>query len=36
MSAVAQQRYTFDEYLVREKVADEKSEYYGGQIFAMA
>ena len=36
MSAVAQQRYTYDEYLVRERVADTKSEYLGGQIFAMA
>ncbi len=36
MSAVAQQRYTYDEYLVRERVADTKSEYFGGQIFAMA
>ena len=36
MSAVSQERYTYDEYLVRERVADTKSEYYGGQIFAMA
>lgn len=36
MSAISQHRYTYDEYLVRERVADTKSEYYGGQIFAMA
>ena len=36
MSAVSQERYTYDEYLVRERVADTKSEYLGGQIFAMA
>lgn len=36
MSAVAQQRYTYEEYLVRERISDTKSEFYGEQIFAMA
>ncbi len=35
-SAVADPRYTVEEYLARERVASHKSEYYRGQIFAMA
>jgi Uma2 family endonuclease len=36
MSAVAEPRYTIEEYLARERVAPHKSEYYQGQIFAMS
>ncbi len=36
MSAVTKPRYTFQEYLVRERAATEKSEYYRGQIFEVA
>ena len=36
MSAVPKPTYTFEEYLAREKNALTKSEYYRGQIFAMA
>lgn len=35
MSAIPQDRFTFEEYLSREKVADYKSEFYQGEIFAM-
>ncbi len=36
MSAVSKPYYTFEEYLARERLASIKSEYYRGQIFAMA
>ena len=36
MSAVPKPRYTFEEYLARERAAPGKSEYYRGEIFAMA
>ncbi|WP_254510636.1 Uma2 family endonuclease [Anatilimnocola floriformis] len=36
MSAIPQPRYSFEEYLARERVAEERSEFYRGQIFAMA
>lgn len=36
MSAVSEPRYTIEEYLARERVASNKSEYYRGEIFAMS
>jgi len=36
MSAIPQPLYTLEEYLARERVAEERSEFYRGQIFAMA
>src|SRR5262245_14668281 len=36
MSSQAQQRYTPEEYLALERQAECKSEYYAGEIFAMA
>lgn len=36
MSAIPAPRYTLDEYLARERVAEYKSEFYRGEIFAMA
>jgi hypothetical protein len=36
MSSQAQKRYTPEEYLVLERAAQGKSEYYAGEIFAMA
>jgi len=36
MSAVPQSRYSPQEYLALERVATHKSEYYRGEIFAMA
>lgn len=36
MSAVAKPFHSFDEYVALERVASGKSEYYRGQIFAMA
>ncbi len=36
MSAVPKQQFTFEEYLAKERAAEGKSEYYRGQIFAMA
>jgi Uma2 family endonuclease len=36
MSAVAEPSYSLQEYLVRERTAVGKSEFYRGQIFAMA
>lgn len=36
MSAVAKPFHSFDEYLALERAASGKSEYYRGQIFAMA
>jgi Uma2 family endonuclease len=36
MSALAQPRFTPDEYLTREREADHKSEYISGEIFAMS
>lgn len=36
MSAVPTPRYTLQEYVAREEVAEYKSEFYRGQIFAMS
>jgi Uma2 family endonuclease len=36
MSAVPKPAYTLDEYLTRERAAEHKSEFYRGEIFAMA
>ena len=36
MSSVPHQHYSFAEYLARERVADYRSEYFQGEIFAMA
>ncbi len=36
MSAVPQPHYTLEDYLARERVAEYKSEFYCGQIFAMS
>ena len=36
MSSQTQQRYTPEEYLALERQAQCKSEYYAGEIFAMA
>ena len=36
MSAVPTKKYTFGEYLARERLATIKSEFYRGEIFAMA
>jgi Uma2 family endonuclease len=36
MSTVLVPHYTAEEYLTRERAADHKSEFYRGQIFAMA
>lgn len=36
MSAVLEPRYTLEQYVAREAVAEFKSEFYRGQIFAMA
>lgn len=36
MSSQANKRYTSEEYLALERQAEYKSEYYGGEIFAMA
>lgn len=36
MPSHAQQQYTPEEYLARERLAEYKSEYYAGDIFAMA
>ena len=36
MAALPEKRYTPDEYLALERVADEKSEYWDGYIYAMA
>ncbi len=36
MSAVPTPRYTLQEYITREEVAEYKSEFYRGQIFAMS
>jgi Uma2 family endonuclease len=36
MSALAQPRLTLEEYLVRERAAEFKSEFYAGQMYAMA
>lgn len=36
MSALAKPRFTPEEYLKMERQADHKSEYYSGEIFAMA
>ena len=36
MSAIPTPRYTLEEYLARERVAEYKSEFYRGEIFAMA
>ena len=36
MSAVPKNQFTIEEYLARERVAEGKSEFYRGQIFAMA
>ena len=36
MSSVPHQHYSFAEYLTRERVADYRSEYFQGEIFAMA
>jgi len=36
MSTGALQRYTVEEYLARERAAETKSEFYDGEIFAMA
>lgn len=36
MSSVPHQHYTFAEYLARERFAEYRSEYFQGEIFAMA
>jgi Uma2 family endonuclease len=36
MSTVAKKRFTIEEYFEHEARADYKSEYYGGELFAMA
>jgi Uma2 family endonuclease len=36
MSILAQPRYTPEEYLARERDAQERSEYFNGQIYALA
>lgn len=36
MSATPKRRYTVSEYLEREETSETKSEYYDGEIFAMA
>jgi Uma2 family endonuclease len=36
MSAVLQPRYTYEQYLAREEAAEYRSEFYRGEIFAMA
>lgn len=36
MSAVAQNKFTYEEYLARESSSQSKSEFYAGQIFAMS
>src|SRR5580700_504453 len=36
MSAVTKQKFTVAEYLARERLADFKSEFFNGEIFAMA
>ena len=36
MSSQANKRYTAEEYLALERQAEGKSEYYAGDIFAMA
>jgi Uma2 family endonuclease len=36
MSILAQPRYTPEEYLARERGAEERSEYFNGQIYALA
>lgn len=36
MSALPQKLYSPEEYLVRERAAEYKSQYYAGEIFAMA
>lgn len=35
MSAVPENRFALEEYLSRESVAEYKSEFYQGEIFAM-
>ena len=35
MSAVPESRFSLEEYLSRERVAEYKSEFYQGEIFAM-
>jgi hypothetical protein len=36
MSAAAKSRLTPQEYLARERLAETKSEYYDGEVFAMS
>ncbi|MCX7706877.1 MAG: Uma2 family endonuclease [Anaerolineae bacterium] len=36
MLRLKKDKFTADEYLAMERVADYKSEYYGGEIFALA